>query len=131
MIFEVGGKTMLGVIAIALVAGIAGETASVAGTQSSPTAIDAQAAATQAAEAIRKLSPLPDPNMGMRGVISVRHGDKIAFCGEILGTEFPVHYAGYVRFISFNGSAELESPTGAYTTLEQFGRDWNNLCEPS
>jgi len=91
---------------------------------------DKQARATQAADAIRKLSPLPDPNMTMRGIVEVQHGDKIAFCGEILGEEFPVHYAGFVRFISYDGKAALESPSAAFTEQERFARAWNSLCEP-
>ncbi len=89
-----------------------------------------QALATQAADAIRRLSPLPDPDMTMRGVISVQHGDKTAFCGEISGREFPVHFAGFVRFISFDGKAVLDSPVAAFTEKEQFARAWNGLCEP-
>jgi hypothetical protein len=66
----------------------------------------------------------------MRGIIEVQHGDKIAFCGEILGEEFPVRYAEFVRFISYDGKAALDSPSAAFTEQEQFARAWNSLCEP-
>lgn len=94
----------------------------------SPEEIHAQS--LQAAQALAKLSPLPNPDLTMCCIKVHRQGNSIVFCGEVLGRDFPVRTADYVRFIAEDGVALIEYPLGPYMVRETFARDWASYCEP-